>query len=152
MAALIWAIAGVVCLVAELLTLTFVLVYFGVGALAAAAAALLGAPLALQVAVFAVVALGLLALTRQPLRRLVQPRELEATNVHALIGRRGVVTIPISNDENTGQIRIGTEYWTARDVSDEAAPIAAGEHVEVLEVRGVTARVRRLEAGSPPPA
>jgi membrane protein implicated in regulation of membrane protease activity len=150
MAALIWAIAGVACLLAELLTVSFVLVYFGVGGLAAAAAALLGAPLALQVLVFAVVALGLLALTRKPLLRLVQPRK-QATNVHALIGRRGIVTIPISNDENTGQIRIGTEFWTARDVDEDAPAIAAGEHVEVLEVRGVTARVRRTEQRALPP-
>ena len=108
MAALIWAIAGVACLLAELLTVSFVLVYFGLGGLAAAAVALLGGPLAIQVLVFAVVALGLLALTRRPLLRHIQPRR-EATNVHALTGRRGVVTIPISNDENTGQIRIGTE-------------------------------------------
>jgi membrane protein implicated in regulation of membrane protease activity len=150
MAALIWAIAGVACLLAELLTVSFVLVYFGIGGLAAAAVALVGGPLAIQVLVFAVVALGLLALTRKPLRRLVEPRK-QPTNVHALTGRRGVVTIRISNDENTGQIRIGTEFWTARDVDDDAPAIAAGEHVEVLEVRGVTARVRRTEQRALPP-
>jgi len=149
MAALIWAIAGVACLLLELLTLSFVLVYFGVGSLAAAAVALLGGPLAIQVLVFAVVALGLLALTRRPLVRHLQPRK-EATNVHALIGRRGIVTIPISNDGNTGQIRIGTEYWTARDADEEAPAIAAGEHVEVIEVRGVTARVRRIDSHALP--
>ena len=70
--------------------------------------------------------------------------------MHTLIGRGGIVTIPISNEESTGQIRIGTEYWTARDANEDAPAIAAGEHVEVIEVRGVTARVRRIDSHAPP--
>jgi len=152
MPALIWAIAGVACLLAELLTLTFVLLYFGLGGIAAAGAALVGVPLAGQVGVFAVVALGLLALTRRPLLRLIQPGSPTAMNVHALIGKRGIVTIPVSNDASTGQVRIGTEFWTARNASDDARALAPGDHVEVVEVSGVTARVRRIEVEPEPGA
>jgi len=152
MAALIWAIAGVACLLAELITLTVVLVYVGIGALAAAAAALLGVPLAGQLGIFALVAFVLLALTRRPILRILQPGDPEATNVHALIGKRGIVTIPVSNDASTGQVRIGTEFWTARNASDDARALAPGDHVEVVEVSGVTARVRRIEVEPEPGA
>ena len=47
---LVWLIVGVACLALETLTLSFVVSYFGVGALAASAAALLGAPVGGQVA------------------------------------------------------------------------------------------------------
>jgi membrane protein implicated in regulation of membrane protease activity len=39
---LIWLIVGVACLALETMTLSFVVSYFGIGALAASAAALLG--------------------------------------------------------------------------------------------------------------
>jgi membrane protein implicated in regulation of membrane protease activity len=145
---LIWLILGVACLALETMTLSFVVSYFGVGALAASAAALLGAPVGGQVAVFAVVALVLLLFTRRVIVDLVQGRKAVVTNVHSLIGRGAIVTIPISNDQSTGQIRIGTEYWTARAAEDDRVVIPAGARVEVVEVVGVTARVR-VRDGAP---
>jgi membrane protein implicated in regulation of membrane protease activity len=145
---LIWLIVGVACLALETMTLSFVVSYFGIGALAASAAALLGAPVGGQVAVFAIVALVLLLFTRRVIVDLVQGRKAVVTNVHSLIGRGAIVTIPISNDQSTGQIRIGTEYWTARVAEDDRVVIPAGARVEVVEVVGVTARVR-LRDGAP---
>jgi membrane protein implicated in regulation of membrane protease activity len=145
---LIWLIVGIACLALETVTLSFVVSYFGIGALAASAAALAGAPVGGQVAVFAVVALVLLLFTRRVIVDLVQGRKAVVTNVHSLIGRGAVVTIPISNDQSTGQIRIGTEYWTARVADDDRLLIPAGERVEVVDVVGVTARVR-VRDGAP---
>jgi len=145
---LVWLIVGVACLALETLTLSFVVSYFGVGALAASAAALLGAPVGGQVAVFAAVSLILLLFTRRVIVDLVQGRKGVVTNVHTLIGRGGIVTIPISNEQSTGQIRVGTEYWTARVADDDRVLVPAGARVEVIEVVGVTARVRVRE-GAP---
>jgi membrane protein implicated in regulation of membrane protease activity len=141
MSAVVWLVIGVVCLIAEVLTMSFVIAYFGVGALAAAAAAALGAPLWGQAAVFGVVSVALLASTRRVIVDLLQSGTPQLTNVNALIGKGAVVTIPISNYESTGQIRIGTEFWTARSIDDVTA-IPAGARVEVVEIAGVTARVR----------
>jgi membrane protein implicated in regulation of membrane protease activity len=137
-----WLIAGLVCLGIEALTLAFVMAYFGVGAFAAAAAAALDAPLEGQIAVFAVVSLTLLLFTRRLIVDLVGLREAEQAPPHALIGRGAVVTIPVSAHESSGQIRIGSEFWTARPVDDDGTPIPAGAAVEVVDVVGVTARVR----------
>lgn len=140
----IWLIAGVVGIVVEMLTLTFVILYFGIGALAAAAAAALGASGSVQVVTFATVSMVLLALTRKPMLSLVQARNPHRTNVHALIGKTGIVTIPLDEAGARGQIRVGTEYWTARAVIEGEA-FAEGDRVEVVAVEGVTAHVRARE-------
>ena len=46
----------------------------------------------------------------------------------------------IANREGVGTVRIGGEVWTARSY-DEDQVIAAGEEVEVVEIRGATALV-----------
>jgi membrane protein implicated in regulation of membrane protease activity len=135
-----WAVAGLVCLIAEAATLTFVVAYFGVGAFAAAAAAGLGAPLWGQGAVFAVVSVALLVFTRRMVLGMIRPPAIPAS-VNDVIGRGGVVTIGVCNDESTGQIRIGSEFWTARSAPGEPN-IPAGANIEVVDIVGVTAFVR----------
>jgi len=139
---LVWVVAGLAALGVEALTLSFVISYFGLGAFAAAGAAALGAPVAGQLAVFAVVSLTLLVLTRRVVVGLIDARTLEAEPPHALIGRGAIVTIPVSAHPGTGQIRVGDDFWTARPADDVEVAIPAGAPVEVVEVVGVTARVR----------
>ena len=146
---IIWLVIGLAALAAEAVTMGFVVAYFGVGAIAAAVAAALGAAVIGQVLVFAVVSFALLAFTRRVLVDWFQGRDAPAlTNVQTLIGKTGVVTLAISNDLGTGQIRVGTEFWTARlepagAGEGEEAPV--GARVEVLDVQGVTALVRMRE-------
>lgn len=149
MAAVVWIVIGVLCLIAEAFTFGFVVAYFGVGAFAAAVAAWLGAPLLGQVGVFAVVSAASLALTRRALMDALQGKDAPVlSNVDVMVGRSGIVTIPISNDMSTGQIRVGTEFWTARLLGDGTATVPAGSKVEIVEVKGVTALVRlRDETG-----
>ena len=45
-----------------------------------------------------------------------------------------------ANRESVGTVKIGGEVWTAR-AFDEEQVIAAGEQVEVVEIRGATALV-----------
>ncbi len=148
---LFWWIAGVLFLVLELFTLSFVLVYFGLGAIVAALAGTLGMPLAGQTGIFCAVSLGLLFTTRPYIVRMVQKAPYRPSNVETLTGKIGIVTIPISNDASTGQVRIGTEFWTARTDADVAEPIPSGTKVRILGVEGVTARVVAAEelAASP---
>ena len=151
---MVWIVAGLAALGVEALTLTFVVSYFGLGAFAAAGAAALGAPVAGQLAVFAVVSLTLLILTRRLVVGLVERPSLEPTTQHALVGRGAVVTRELSGPDGTGQIRVGDEFWTARPADDTDGPIPVGARVEVASVDGVTARVRphpSLRAADPSP-
>jgi membrane protein implicated in regulation of membrane protease activity len=150
----IWLVVAVALLVAEATTTAFVAAYFAIGALLAALAAALGAPLWAQGAEFVIVSVGLMVLTRQLVLRGLGKQSGQRMNVYALEGQQGIVTIPIDNDAATGQIRIGSEYWTARSVDELPSPIPVGAKVDVVDVRGVTARVRprvSIEAVTPEP-
>ncbi|MBA2358362.1 MAG: NfeD family protein [Actinobacteria bacterium] len=144
MAWLVWLIVGVVLLGVEAMTLTFVAVYFGVAGLAAAIVAGLGAPLWSQVLIFCGVSLLGMGLTRRIATRMFRGPVVKS-NVHTLAGRRGVVTQPIDAGEGRGQVRIGTEYWTARAYFEDAPAIPSGARVEVVRVEGVTAIVLPID-------
>ena len=141
---IVWLVLGGVLLALEAVTLAFVAIYFGVAALVAALVAGMGAPLWLQVTVFSAVSLAGLGLTRRIAKRVLRG-PAPKTNVHTIVGRRGIVTRPLSADTGLGQIRIGSEYWTARPYFDDAPEIPAGARVEVMQVEGVTAVVMPLD-------
>lgn len=127
-----WLVAAGVLLVAEVLTLTFVLGLFGVAALLAALGAVLGLPLPAQVALFAVAA-GVLWLVVRPLERLHR-REPTPTNADAMAGRTAVVTEEVT--AHAGRVTLGGESWAARTTA--GGPLPAGSYVSVAQVDGAT--------------
>jgi membrane protein implicated in regulation of membrane protease activity len=134
--AVLWLIAGIVLIGVELFTSTFVLVMLGGGALSAALASALGAPVVAQLLVFAAVSVALLGVARPALRRRAHTAPLE--NGHNPVGSRGLVTARV--DRDGGQIRIGGDLWSARAL-DERRSFEPGDRVTVLELSGVTAVV-----------
>ena len=141
---LIWLIVGVVLLGVEAVTLAFVAVYFGVAALVAALFAGIGAPLWLQIVVFCAVSVLGLAMTRRIATRVLKGPVVK-TNVHTLAGRRGVVTKTITGDDGKGQIRLGSDFWTARPYFDDGIDLPEGTRVEVVKIEGATAVVVPIE-------
>jgi membrane protein implicated in regulation of membrane protease activity len=142
-----WLLAALVLLGAEALTLQFVLIYFGLGALVAAAVSpVVDTPV--QGLVFAVASVLLMVLTRRPLIAWAGRGRGVATNVDLVTGRSAIVTIPVDNHANTGQVRVGSEYWTARTPSDDDPPIPVDVVVRIESVAGVTVRVVPRPAGS----
>lgn len=136
-AAVIWLIAGIALLGAEVITGTFVLLMFGGGALVAAgSSALLGASLPVSALVFAVVSVLLLAGARPVMRRRMQV-ELESTD-NSPVGAYGLVVRRV--DEVEGQIKIDGELWSARSL-EHTQVFEPGEWVTVLQLSGVTAMV-----------
>ena len=136
---LIWLIAAGLLGVAEIFTLDLVLLMFGGAALATAGAALLGAPVFLQLVTFIVVSLGLLVLVRPVAARHIGhrgPAQIDGAKVY--IGRTGIVTEAV--DESHGRIKIGGDEWSA--VAQSAAEsFAVGDRVRVMDIRGATAVV-----------
>jgi membrane protein implicated in regulation of membrane protease activity len=140
-----WIVLAAAFAVLEIATMAFVSLYFAVGAVAAGIVAWADGPLWLQLFAFAATGLILMVITRPLLKRKLEAPSVP-TNVDRMVGKRAIVTIAIDNDANTGQIRVGTEYWTAR--WPEAAPgavIPVDARVEIVAVEGVTARVAPLE-------
>jgi membrane protein implicated in regulation of membrane protease activity len=144
-AIVVWIVVALALFGIEATTVSFVALYFGVGALVSAVAAALGANLAVQVLVFSVVSVAALLSTRGLVTRTLQRVPVVKSNVNALVGRRGIVTVPITSAAGRGQVRIGTEFWTARPYIEDSADIPEGTAVEVLAVEGVTALVLPLD-------
>lgn len=137
---LIWLIAAGVLAIAEALSLDLFLIMLAGAALATAGVAALGAPVVVQVGVFAITALGLVAVVR-PLahRRLRQELpSTERTGIEALKGRNAVVVRTV--DQHGGRVKLAGEEWSA-EAYDPTQVLPVGSTVQVMEIRGATAVV-----------
>ena len=134
----IWLIVAVAFGVGEVLTLSFFLAPFAIGALVAAllSAAGIGAVFA-GVAFLVVSTLALLTLRPVARRHLRTPPALR-TNTAALKGRTATVLEEVSHA--AGRVKLEGEVWTARPYDDDAV-IEAGRRVHVIEIQGATALV-----------
>ncbi|MGX6606735.1 NfeD family protein [Micromonosporaceae bacterium Da 78-11] len=143
MEAVIWIVLGIALAIAEAFTATLLIIFFAAGALAAAGAAALGAPLLLQVIVFALVSgLSLVALRPIILRHARSALEAGETPIglEAIEGSHATVLEEVG--ANQGMIKIDGEMWQARsfDGNEKYLP---GERVRILRVKGATAIVWR---------
>jgi membrane protein implicated in regulation of membrane protease activity len=136
-AALAWLAASVVLAVVELLSMDFVLLMFGLGALAAATVTVLGPPQWLAVAVFAVVSIALLFLLRPALLQRLHSGPTLATGFSNLVGQSALVLQSV--DSREGRVRIGAEEWSARTPDHHA--IEAGVEALVIAIDGASAVV-----------
>jgi len=141
-AAIIWLVLMVVFLIVEGSTVTMVSLWFAAGSLAALLLGLIHAPVWLQILAFVVVSGVLLALLRPLARKHFTPK-LTRTNVDAVVGSTGLVTVAINNVAAEGQVKLGAMEWTARSTSGEAIPV--GTLVRVDKIEGVKAFVSPVE-------
>ena len=140
---ILWIVLGVALIIAEIFTLGFVLFWFGIAALAAAVAGLLGAGLGLQFLIFAVISIALTAMSRTIFSRYLPLASGGIrTGVDALPGQVGTVTIASKGALNEGAVKVYGSTWTAYPM-DEGA-LVEGEKVEVVEVKGSSIYVKRL--------
>lgn len=139
-AAVIWLIAGLALIAAEVLSGEFVLLMIGGGALAAAgASALFGGNLLVDVGVFALASVLLLFAVRPALRRRLEKGVDHGVMHHrALVGNTAFVVKRV--DGHGGQIKIGGDLWSARSL-DEHNVIEPGARVTVMDISGATALV-----------
>lgn len=141
MQAMYWLIGLAVLLVIEIVTLGLTTIWFAGGCLVAFVAAMLGAPLWLQIVLFFVVSIVMLFFTRPVALRYFN-RNRERTNYESLEGRDGKVTERIDNFNQTGVVVVAGQEWTAR-TADDSEVIEAGEAVVIREIKGVKLIVTR---------
>lgn len=103
-------------------------------------AAILNAPVWLQVVLFLVVSLVLLIFTR-PVAVKYFNKDRIKTNAESLVGRQAIVTAEIDNLQGIGQVTVGTQEWSARSY-DNGGRIPVGTVVDVLAINGVKLMVR----------
>jgi membrane protein implicated in regulation of membrane protease activity len=133
---LIWLLAGIGLIVAELFTLTIVLGMLGVAALVTAAVGFLGVGAAGQAIAFVGSSSALLLFARPPVQRMLNKGDDgRSSDARALTGSTATVVERIS--EQTGQVRLNGELWRARPYAG-TGPVEVGQPVSVAAVEGAT--------------
>jgi len=144
-----WAVLGAILVIAEIFTTGFVLLWFGIGALAAGFAGLIGVhSMILQFLIFAVVSIGLTAASRtifvNYFSREKSGGDLKS-GVEALSGKIGTVVSSSRGALHEGAVKVYGSTWTAYPADGEE-PLEAGDRVEVIKVQGASIYVKRVGA------
>lgn len=134
-----WLIVAGICLVIEIATIGFLVFWFGIGALFAMITSFFTDNLIIQTVVFILSSTVLLFFTR-PFVNKFSPKEKVKTNAFSIIGKKGIVTQTINPITGEGQVKVGSEVWSAKSYED--VKIEKGLEVEVLDIDGVKAVVR----------
>jgi membrane protein implicated in regulation of membrane protease activity len=137
----VWAIVGIVLIIIELMTLTFVFAFFGAGALIVSLTTWVGITPGLnaQLAVFSVSSLFMTFVFRKTAKRLFFgshdiPPDYKGEKVKVvkaiLVGGEGTISYRGSD-------------WIA--FSDSAETISEGSTVEIVSLNGIRAKVKYIE-------
>jgi len=135
---MVWIVLAVILAAGEVMTLSFFLAPFAVGALLGAVAELAGLGTIVALIVFLVSSGLLLGFARPIARRHTRTPPRIRTGTAALVGQTAVVTDRIEG--SAGAVKLEGEIWTARPY-EEGEVIEAGRRVHVVEIRGATALV-----------
>lgn len=134
-----WIILAGIFFVIEMATVGFLVFWFGVGSLLAMIVSLFTSNIAIQTAVFVFSSTLLLFFTRPFVNKFSKKDDVQ-TNAYSIIGKRGIVIKDIDPISGKGQVKIGTEVWSAK--SEDNRKIEKGLEVEILEIDGVKVVVK----------
>lgn len=136
----IWLILAGIFLIIEIISVGFLVFWFSIGALIAMVASFFIPNTIVQTAIF-VISSTILLFATKPLVKKILPGDVK-TNSFSIIGKIAKVTIDIEPVEGKGQVKVGTEAWSAKSVDDTF--IAKDTEVEIVEIDGVKAIVKPL--------
>lgn len=139
----IWLIAAGVFFVVEIMTVGFMVFWLGVAALLACIVSLFTENLVIQTAVFVISSALLLFLTRPFVEKFITKKEPNVkTNAYSIIGKEAKVTKTFDEDSKIGQIKVGSEKWTAKAKDDDI--LNEGDRVKIEAIDGVKAIVTKI--------
>ena len=137
----IWLIIAGLFFIGEMMTVGFLVFWFGVGALLAMITSFFTSNIIVQTTVFVVSSAILLLITKPFVKKFVDVKSTN-TNVFSIIGKKALVIKEI-NPHSIGQIKINGEVWSSEAENDET--ILEGSEVEILQIKGVKAIVKLAE-------
>ena len=86
----------------------------------------------IQTAVFVISSTLLLFLTKPLVKKLSHGSKVQ-TNAYSIIGKTAIVTKQINDKKGTGQVKVGSEIWSAKSSFE----ISEGTEVVIKEIDGV---------------
>ena len=125
----VWLIIAGLFFVAEIITVGFLVFWFGVGALIAMIVSFFTSNIIIQTAVFILSSSILLFATKPFVKKFVDVKPTK-TNAFSIIGKKALVIKEI-NSHSVGQIKINGEVWSAESENDEIIP--KDSEVEILQ-------------------
>ena len=128
----LWAIAALILVVLEMLTIDFTFLMLAGGAVGALITAFITDSWAIQLGVFAAISILLLIFVRPLIRRHFMSTDSQATNVYGLVGKNATAITDIS--ESSGRAKVGGDVWSAKT---DTGTISAGEKAIVSAIEGV---------------
>lgn len=139
----IWLIIAGVCFIIEMMTVGFLVFWFGIGALLTMIVSLIFPDnIILQTSVFVISSTLLIFLTKPLVNKLSKSDKKVATNAFSIIGKKGIVTQDINEAHGVGQIKVAGEVWSAK--TSDGSTIEKGTQIEVRKIDGVKAVVEPI--------
>ncbi len=139
----VWTIVLVVSIIVEAITVDLVSIWFGLGALVALIAGLLGLGMTGQIIIFAIVSI-LCVLTCRPVAKKYLRVNTVKTNLDRVIGQHCLVTETITADTK-GEVKVMGNLWKATSLDNMT--IEAGKYAEVISIEGAHVVVKKIETG-----
>ncbi|PEA55495.1 hypothetical protein CON64_08460 [Bacillus pseudomycoides] len=134
----IWFVIAGLLFITEMLTVTFYLLWLGIGAVVGGLIGLfVPNSLLLQVVIASVVSLSLTFFTKRISKNFREAKGYTDA-VDQIVGKKGIIVQTVTNQAN-GIVKIEGDMWTA--VSDE--PILDGESVIVVKRSSTVVHVKR---------
>ena len=133
-----WLIIAIILAIVEMLTINLVSIWFVVSALCSMVVSLFIDSITIQVAVFVIVGIILMILTKKMVKKLT-PNKVK-TNLDRVVGMEGIVTEKITKNK-PGEVKVDGKYWTA--TADKTIDIDSV--VKILEINSTKLKVERME-------
>ena len=132
----IWLILAGIFMIAEIMTVGFLIFWLGLGSLCAMITSFFTDNIIIQTAVFVVTSTFC---TRPFVKKLTKKDKTVVTNAFAIVGKKAIVLKDINPTDGTGQIKVDGQVWSAK--CEEGKIIPKDSEVLVLAIDGVKAVV-----------
>lgn len=143
----IWLILAGLFLIAEAMTVGFLIFWLSIGSLFAMITSFFTDNIFIQTAIFVISSTILIFATKPFVKKFTQAKSPIKTNVYSIIGKTAIVTQEINSIHSTGQIKVDGEVWSAIGENDSSI-IPKDSEVKILEVKGVKAIVTPIKIHS----
>lgn len=138
----VWLIIAGLFFIGEIITVGFLVFWFGVGAIIAMIVSFFTSNIIIQTTVFVISSAILLLITKPFVKKFVDVKTTN-TNAFSIIGKKALVIKEINSVHSSGQIKINGEVWSAETENDEIIP--EGSEVEIIHIKGVKAIVKPIK-------
>ncbi len=135
----IWLILAGVFMIAEIITVGFLIFWVGLGCLCAMLTSFITDNLIIQTTVFVITSTLFIFLTRPLAKKLTKKDKTVVPNAFSIIGKKALVVHDINPTLGVGQIKVDGQVWSAK--CETAEIISKDTEVLILKIDGVKAVV-----------